>query len=340
MNLSIVIVNWNSKDYVRECLASVRATCAELVPQVVVVDGGSFDGCGEMLAAEFPEVDFVQSPDNLGFGRSNNLGFSRATGDLVLLLNPDTVLHAGAVRGLIDALESSPGAGMVGAHLLNTDGTLQLFGIHLLPTPWNCAVDSDPVRRRWWKQHGPADEGAPVVVEAVSGACMLMRSETFRRVGGFSPQYFMYGEDMDLCKKVSSLGLKIYYAPDARVIHHGGGSSRNEFNRFPTIMIREAHWVYMRLNHGLGTALFYRFLMGASAVARCAIVAALLPLRRGERRSAARVALRKWAAVFRWSLGLESWAAAKFRECGHPVAFGAGACGLEALPGAPPRGVC
>lgn len=329
MKLGIVIVNWNSKDYVREALASVRDTSGDLSPQVVVVDGGSYDGCGEMIAAEFPWVEFVQSPDNIGFGRANNLGFLRVRAELLLLLNPDTVLHPGALQAMITALESTPDTGMVGAHLLNTDGTLQLFGIHPLPTPWGCAVDSDVVRRRWWDRHGPPDSGAPVSVEAVSGACMLMRSETFRRVGGFSPQYFMYGEDMDLCKKVSALGLTIRYAPDARVTHHGGGSSSKEFNRFPTIMIREAHRVYMRLNHGLAATFAYRFLMGASAIARCTLLAALIPASGSASRTLRMVAFRKWWSVLRWSLGMETWASEKFTACGKPITYGAGACGLE-----------
>ena len=104
MKLSILIVNWNSKDYMRECLHSISGTCGHLSPQVVVVDGGSFDGCAEMLAAEFPEVEFVQSPENIGFGRSNNLGFERVTGEALLLLNPDTELQPGAVDALLTAL--------------------------------------------------------------------------------------------------------------------------------------------------------------------------------------------------------------------------------------------
>src|SRR5688572_28797322 len=102
--LSILIVNWNSKDYLRKCLQSIRTTCAELSPQIIVVDG-SFDGCGQMLAAEFPEVEFVQIAENLGFGRSNNLGFERVTGDNLLLLNPDTELKAGAVQALLCKIE-------------------------------------------------------------------------------------------------------------------------------------------------------------------------------------------------------------------------------------------
>lgn len=329
MKLTILIVNWNSRDYVRDCLVSVCATCSGIGSQVIVVDGGSHDGCGEMIAAEFPEIEFVQSPDNLGFGRSNNFGFAQARGDLLLLLNPDTVLQAGAVEEMIHALETSPQVGIVGAHLLNTDGSLQMFGIHFLPSPWNCSVDSDVVRRRWWAVKGPPDTGPPVVVEAVSGACMLMNAATFRRVGGFSPQYFMYGEDMDLCKKVTSLGLEIWYAPNARVVHHGGCSSAKEFDHYPVVMIREAHWVYMRLNHGLHTAMAYRVLMGLSAMLRCSLLTLVVPLARGTSLERRLLARHKWWSVFRWSLGLERWALEKFRSCGRSVVYGAGSCGLD-----------
>lgn len=312
MALSIVIVNWNSKNFLRECLHSIRETHTNDNTQIIVVDGGSFDGCGEMIAREFPEVCFVQSHENCGFGRCNNLGFSHATGDTLLLLNPDTVVAEGAINRLIQTLESHHDAGLVGAHLLNSDGTLQWFGIHHLPTPLNCALDSDRIRRRWWAKHGPADDGPAVPVEAVSGACILMKSDTFRRVGGFDPKFFMYGEDMDLCFNVTQLGLKVYYAPEARVTHHGGGSSKNEFSKFSTIMIREALWCYMRKNHGVVTALIYRVTMGVSAVLRLLTLGVLSAFSGLGTRGPKWVSIKKWWAVLCWSFGAESWAREKF----------------------------
>ncbi len=101
VKLSVVIVNWRSKDFLRRCLKTLQTTCGEHQPQIVVVDGASFDGCAEMLAAEFPAVDFVQSSTNIGFGRCNNLGFSRVTGEALLLLNPDTELRENAVSTLL-----------------------------------------------------------------------------------------------------------------------------------------------------------------------------------------------------------------------------------------------
>ncbi|MES2660447.1 MAG: glycosyltransferase family 2 protein [Verrucomicrobiota bacterium] len=312
MSLSIVIVNWNSKDYLRNCLQSIRRTCDGLDPQIIVVDGGSFDGCDKMLAKEFAEVEFIQSKDNIGFGRSNNLGFTRVAGEMVLLLNPDTELGEGSLQTLILALEQDLDCGMVGARLLNSDGSLQESSIHPLPTPLNTALDSDWLRRRWWARQGPRFPGPSVAVEAVSGACMLMRSETFRRVGGFSPQYFMYAEDMDLCLKVHRAGLKILHVANAQVLHHGGGSSQTQFSKFSSIMIREALYVYMRLNHGFFAAASYRCLQGISATLRIALLAPLWILGSGQARQARKVSIHKWWVVLRWCLGMEQWSKERF----------------------------
>ena len=313
MKLSIVIVNWNSRDYVRECIKSVRATCGGAMPQVVVVDGGSFDGCGEMLAADFPEVEFVQSPENIGFGRSNNLGFEAVTGEAVLLLNPDTELRPGAVAALVDALERQPQAGLIGARLLNTDGSLQLSSVQHLPTPWrNAVTDCDWVRRRWWRREGPRENGEPVEVEAVSGACMLLRSAVFRSLGGFDPRYFMYAEDMDLCFRVRKMGLKVYHQPKSVIVHHGGGSSKTQVSLFSAVMMREALSVYMRLNLGRGHEVLYRMLIGAVAIPRLALLTPGWLVAPPASRPVRLASLRKWWAALRWSLGLESWAAGKF----------------------------
>lgn len=308
MKLSILIVNWNSKSFLRRCLETVQLACGKEVPQVIVVDGGSFDGCGEMLAAEFPEVEFVQSPDNVGFGRSNNLGFSRVKGSVLLLLNPDTELKPGAVASLMEQLTILPNAGMIGPRLLNTDGSLQTSCVKALPTPLSQMLDSEFLRRlfpasRLWGTWEAFRSERPVAVEAVSGACMLLRAEVFRRIGGFSPEFFMYGEDMDLCAKVRALGLTVYHHPRAEVVHHGSGSSQTQINQFSTVMVRVAGVIYMRRNHGPFTALLYRILQGVSAAARIGAVLLALLVVSGPRRAAARLTLEKWWYVLRWAIG-------------------------------------
>jgi GT2 family glycosyltransferase len=312
MKLSILIVNWNSKDYLRECLRTLRATCGNLSLQIVVVDGGSFDGCAEMLAADFPEVEFIQSNENIGFGRANNLGLAAVTGELLLLLNPDTELRPGALSTLTETLIEQPDAGLVGARLLNSDGSLQYSSVHLLPTPWNIALDSDWTRRRWWRRKGLTPDSPPCEVESVSGACMLLHTETFRNLGGFDPAYFMYAEDIDLCARVRALGQKIFFASRATVVHHGGGSSGRQFSEFSTVMIREAVHQYLVRHNGRVCASFAKLLIAVAAMARIACIIPAWLLAAAPSRAAKATALRKWTTVLRWCGGFESWASRRF----------------------------
>jgi len=308
-SISILIVNWKSTEYVRRCLHTIQATCTDLNPQIVIVDGGSFDGCGKMLAAEFPQVEFIQSPDNRGFGRSNNLGFEKVNGDYLLLLNPDTELKAGSIQKLLVEIGRTQGTGLVGPRLLNSDGTLQTSCVQSLPSPWNQALDAEGLRRLWpnsrlWGVGAAFQSKEPTEVEAISGACMLLKSETFRRIGGFSSEFFMYGEDMDLCAKVHRLGLKVLHVPSSEVIHHGGGSSKTQANQFSTVMMRVAGQTYMSLNHGRAMAFLYRFLQAISATVRLIILIPSYVLSAGPRRYSAKTSLRKWWYVLRWSIGL------------------------------------
>lgn len=306
MELSIIIVNWNSKHYIKKCLCSIRRTCFDLSPQVVVVDGGSFDGCGEMLALEFPEVEFVQCQENIGFGRSNNLGFGKVTGDALLLLNPDTELRPGAVEILLANLCQLPTVGVIGACLLNPDESLQLTSVHPLPTALNAALDSNWKRRRWWCRNGDASGVDAQEVEAVSGACMMLHASTFRRLGGFDPRYFMYAEDMDLCFRIHKLGLKIYHAPQAHVIHHGGGSSRAQFSELSVVMLRESLRLYLFINHGAFQAGLYQILMATSAGLRMILLAVGNLSATGLHRAERRMSILKWWTVMRWSLGMQA----------------------------------
>lgn len=310
MSLSILIVNWNSKDLLRQCLLSIRATCAKLAPQVVVVDGGSFDGCGEMIANEFAEVEFVQSNENIGFGRSNNLGFGRVTGDMVLLINPDTEIRAGAVERLIAELEQRPDAGLVSPRLLNSDLSPQ-SSVHMLPRPVRQAFDSEFLRRHLspYGLFAPPFDYHPaetVEVEAVAGACMLLWSKTFRDLGGFSPEYFMYAEDMDLCFKMRRAGLKVCYVPDAEIVHHGGASSSVQGNSFAAVMMREALTSYMLLNHGRGHARLFRTATASSAVLKMLLLAPGLFSQSLPRRQHRKAAIAESLSVLSWCFGRDS----------------------------------
>lgn len=309
--LSIVIVNWRSKDYLRGCLRALARHAADLHPEIIVVDGASFDGCGEMLAAEFPEVVFIQSHKNIGFGQCNNLGFSRATGDVVLFLNPDTEIEPGSIHRLLAELGARPRAGLMAPRLLNSDRSLQRSCVQAWPTPLNQALDSDFLRALFpdsslWGTGRAFSSKEPVVVEAVSGACMLIPAAVYRQLGGFSDHYFMYGEDIDLCYRLHQAGYEVVHVPAACVIHHGSGSSSQQVTHFATVLIRSTNFINLKVNRGDWTARCYWLLQIASAVIRlalCAPVAALFPPCR--LRGAARASTLKWWYILLWALGID-----------------------------------
>jgi len=313
-SLSVVIVNWNSKDYLRQCLRSIEEHGEGLATQIVVVDGGSFDGCDAMLEKEFPYVDFVQSEDNIGFARSNNLGFKKVTSQYVLLLNPDTELTPNALRLLMRAALEHPKAGIVGPRLLNSDGTLQASCVQPLPTPLNQALDSDFLRKRLKLSRFLGKDGSMVgdaltPVPAVSGAAMLIPALLFRSLGCFTKAYFMYAEDMDLCAKATRAGFKVLHEPCAEIVHHGGGSSSKSFSKFAVVMNLHALYLYMGLNHDRFASTRMRLFMLLSSLVRLAVLGALYATTTKQSRTRLTASLQRWRATASWALGKEPWAA-------------------------------
>jgi GT2 family glycosyltransferase len=313
MTLSILIVNWNSKDYLRNCLNTVRSTCADLNPQIIVVDGGSFDGCEEMITAEFPEVEFIQIQENLGFGKSNNVGFERVTGKALLLLNPDTELTPGSISKLMEYLQKITNSGILGVRLHRSDGILQTNCVQRFPAPLIEFLSTDVFLKIFananiWGTNQAFHSKDPIEVECVTGACMMMYSETFRKIGGFSPQFFMYGEDLDLCFKVKQLGLKIYHVPSVAIVHHGGGSSNESFSKFSTVLMRESVYLFIKNNRGMFSAIIYRILMAISSLIRILILISYyffsIVFKPSLKNKSVNL-IRKWYSVLKWSTGFQ-----------------------------------
>lgn len=312
--VSIIIVNWNSKFFLRQCLVSLYAHCPSIPFEIIVVDGGSFDGCGEMLTNEFPAVIFIQCQTNVGFAKANNLGVSRAKGRYLLFLNPDTELLEDSICTLLEEIESLPRAGAVGCKLLNSDGSLQTNCVQAFPTVFNQVVNSEFLHRRFpsWKIWGMralfANPPQPAVVEVIVGACLLVKRETFDAIGGFAEQYFMYGEDADFCFKLKQAGYRVYYVPGTSLIHHGGSSSQQAKTNFSNVMLRESIYRFLESNRGPTSAYIYRAAMAFSSVIRLLLIIVLLPTSGRKVVRHGNSSLRKWLSIFRWGLGLESWA--------------------------------
>ncbi len=310
MDVSVIIVNWNSKEFVRQCLRSLYRHVTTTSFEVIVVDGASFDGCDVMLATEFPDARYVQSAANVGFARANNLGATQARGRYLLFLNPDTELLDDALSLLLGRLRSLPNAGAVGCRLLNRDRSLQTSCVQAFPTVFNQIVDSEFLRARFprWSIWGTAAFVAtgfsPAPVQAVSGACILISRARYDAIGGFSEHYFMYGEDLDLCYKVHRSGAIVYYVSEVAIVHFGGGSSTQVASAFSNVMMRESVCRFVRHHHGWLAAFAYRVGMTITALLRLAAIGPMMLLGNSVVRHGSG-SWTKWVAILGWSIGVQ-----------------------------------
>jgi GT2 family glycosyltransferase len=308
LDLSIIIVNWNSREYVRKCVPSIQANVRDLSFEIIVIDGASYDGCGEMLKQEFPLVRFIQCDKNVGFSRANNIAFEQSSGRCLMFLNPDTEVVGAAINVLFDTLSRQKDAGGLAPKLLNTDLTLQLSCVQAVPTILNQAFNSQIWSGFFSKAPFLGAQDAPVEIEVLPGACIMARREVFAQVGGFAPEYFMYCEDVDLSVQFRRAGYKNYYIPGASVIHHGGGSSEQAVSKFSAVMMRESVWRFLTKTRGGFYGFGYRISMMLTAIFRLVLLGALLTVRsiRGNPANA-RNSFQKWMAILRWSVGAETW---------------------------------
>jgi N-acetylglucosaminyl-diphospho-decaprenol L-rhamnosyltransferase len=311
MELSIIIVNWNSLAYLRACLTSVYREIQGISFEVIVVDNASPEGGMDGLKAEFPELVLIKSDVNLGFAGANNLGFKRSNGDYVLFLNPDTEIVGDSIQVMLEQSRLRPDAGIVGCKLLNTDRSVQLQSIQKFPTILTSVLDAEYLLLRWphcplWDIQPLFQENVKVIrVEVIPGACMLLKREVFEKVGMLSEDYFMYAEDLDLNYKLKRANYNNYYVGQAAIIHHGGRSSvQQKVSQWAIIMRHQAMLEYYRKTRGLVYKSMYRVAIGCTAAVRLLILTLMFPLGNimWERKSL-KASTAKWKAVLNWALG-------------------------------------
>lgn len=315
MDLSIIIVNWNSLHYLKKCIASILSQTRFINYEIVVIDNASFDGTDEELRRHYPEVRFIQSSTNLGFARANNEAFKISVGRNILFLNPDTEIKNNALGYLMKCLDTEPEVGVVGAKLFNSDGSVQRSCIRVFPTILNCVADFDwlmeyfPRSRLWGTAPLFIESNLPSSIEAVSGACLMVKRSSFERVGMFSTDYFMYSEDIDLCYKIKQAGELVYFMPGAHVIHHGGGSSsQSGVSTFSTVMLHESRWRFFKKTRSIWYCNLYRFFTLGMGLLRLALIQVIRPfLGRMDRSRICTKVSAKWMANLRWAIGLEKW---------------------------------
>ena len=312
--LSIIIINYYSADFVMACLHTIYEQTHSVAYEVIVVDNASYDGCRDLLARSYPDVIFVQSQSNLGFGRANNFGTRHASGKVLLFLNPDTEIRERAIDCLFEHFKKLEKPGAVGCRLLNSDGTLQRSCVQSFPTVLNQILDADvlmrmfPKSRLWGAAALFESTDTPVKVEVISGACLMIQKKVFESIGGFSPEYFMYAEDIDLCYKARRAGLNNFYVGNVAVVHHAGCSNKHSISNFSNVMMRESVYRFLLKSHGCLYCLCYRSLLGGAAAIRMALLLVLYPaFRMRGKVSEWASSFRKWVGIMRWGLGLECW---------------------------------
>jgi GT2 family glycosyltransferase len=296
------------------CLSALRAALRGIQAEVIVIDNASFDGSGDVVREEWPGARFIQSSANLGFAAANNRAFAESVGPSILFLNPDTEPLGDAIRAMLHILNHRANAGAIGCKLLNSDGSLQTSCIQAFPTLLNQLLDAHALRRRfpglrlWGTAALHADAPGPIGVDVISGACLMVRRTAFEAVGGFTEEYFMYSEDVDLCLKLRRTGRTNYYLGLVEVVHHGGGSSGSH-SRFANVMQRESRARFFRIHRGPFVAYAYRASICIAGVVRLTLLAAALLGTAGVwGRDRIATAITKWVRIVRWSIGLEGWA--------------------------------
>lgn len=232
-DLSIIIVTWNSRHLIARCLDRVFASRTSATLQVIVVDNASHDGTAEVVRESYPDVTLIESPDNLGFGAGNNLGFRHAEGRFVLLLNPDAFLDEDdALEGMIRFLDAHPDIAAIGPQLVNPDGSHQVGDGGFRPTLAAVAAHSLFLTKIWPSLAGLYINARAqlrrtmVEVDWICGACLMIRRDAFAAVGGFDESFFMYSEDVELGCRLRDAGYRLAYLPPIRVLHIQGGTQR------------------------------------------------------------------------------------------------------------------
>jgi GT2 family glycosyltransferase len=269
MDLSIIIVNWNTRHLLRDCLQSVQAGLGDLDAEILVVDNASDDGSGDMVRTEFPSVKLISNSRNLGFAGGNNVALRRAVGRYVLLLNTDTLIHGNVLHKAVAWLDRNPGVGVMGPRVLNADGTIQpscssfpSLGLLAMQTLGLTRVPSwDVYRMTGW------DKSSERRVDVISGAAMFVRVSAMREVGLLDEAFFFYGEETDWCRRFARAGWDLVFVPIRDITHFGNGSAVRLSHRRDVMMTQATTRLHLK-HGGLSSALVCFIILSTHNVSR------------------------------------------------------------------------
>lgn len=292
--LSILMVNWNTREMTLACLRTVFAQTAQTSFEIVLVDNASADGSAAAIAAEFPQVRLIAEPVNHGFGRANNIAANQARGRFLLLLNTDTLVLDGAIDKLMAFARQRPEAGIWGGRTVFEDGTLNIGSAWGRITPWSAISQAIGLKAlfggsEFFNPEGIGSWRRDTVreVDIVSGCFLLIERPLWDRLSGFDPIFFMYGEEADLCARARALGAQPVTTPDATIVHHGGASAARVADKM--VLVQGSRIELLKRNFrglpawmGVKATIFHIWLRAAAFS-----LAASLGLSKGRRDSAA-----------------------------------------------------
>lgn len=268
-DISIVIVSYNTRDLLRQCLEAIHQFPVRYSFEVLVADNCSADGSYQMVAGEFPSVTALSLEKNIGYSRANNLLIEKTQGRFILLLNPDTRVRQGSLDGLADFLTEHRDAGAVGCQQLDENDQIQLTWGHFP------SFRRELVRKAVHHRLKAGDKlvggylnnkyQTSLVVDWVSGSCLMVRSEVCDKVGLLDENIFMYFEDIDWCHRIGLNGWRVYYDPNVRIVHHGGVSAdRHKVSAM--VEYRRSQFYFTRKWYGLRALLVLKCLMTVKAL--------------------------------------------------------------------------
>ena len=272
MDLSIIIVSWNTVDLLAQCLASIYAYPPSCLFEVLVVDNASTDASLQMVREQFPQVELIENKINVGFAGANNQAIRQCSGRYLLLLNPDTEVKPQTFDVLVCFMETQAQVGAVGARTLNSDGTLQTS---CYPAP--------TLLREFWRlfhldvlwAYGSYDMANWCLdhsreVDVLLGACLLLRRTALDGVGLLDENYFIYSEEVDLCYRLQKGGWHLYWIPQAQVVHYGGQSTQQVATEM-FIRLYQGKLIFIRKHHGWLAGRVYKLILLIIALARLLI---------------------------------------------------------------------
>jgi GT2 family glycosyltransferase len=277
LKLSIVIVNYNVKYFLEQCLISVARAIQDIAAEVFVVDNNSVDGSCQMVEEKFQWVKLIQNKTNTGFSKANNQAIEISTGEYVLLLNPDTVVEEDTFKKIIVFMESHPDAGGLGVHMIDGKGNFLPESKRGLPTPavafYKIFGFSTifPKSKTFGRYHlGFLDKNKTHVVDVLSGAFMLIRKSVLNKIGLLDETFFMYGEDIDLSYRITQAGYKNYYFPETKIIHYKGESTKKSSVNY-VIVFYKAMSIFAKKHFSNSNAAFFSTLINVAIYLRAAL---------------------------------------------------------------------